>query len=250
MMELISIARIKWFKSLERKKGRAETGAFPVEGIKTYETMLQLGCRPLWTAALPEIYDQLKRMPEGDCFELNSKLAERLSFLQTPPGLAAVFPIPQVADFPEPDFPCMVIADGISDPGNLGTLIRTMHWFGIRHIWLSEGAADVFHPKTVQASMGSIAAMSVYVNTPQEMKKWLEKHKIEPSVLRLGAGSQSLPRNARVWVLGSEARGVSETFQHFGEGIELPAIDSQPPESLNVSICFAALMGALHWHAG
>lgn len=96
----------------------------------------------------------------------------RLSFLKHPQGLLATFRIPQRGQDPAAAFPTAglsIALDGVQDPGNLGTIIRTADWFGIRHIYCSRETADCWSPKVVQATMGSIARVSIVYTDLQDL---------------------------------------------------------------------------------
>jgi TrmH family RNA methyltransferase len=245
-MEQVTAALLKDFLKLSQKKERSSSYTYAAEGRKTIQALMALGHRPRWVAATQAEWNFWQGDRGFKGFLLSSAQAERMSFLKTAPGIVAVFDLPEPEVFPSFLLEDVVIADGISDPGNLGTLIRTMHWFGIKNLWFTEGTADPFQPKAVQASMGSIGAMKVLQSTAQEARLWLEEKKIAPFVLRL-EGSWSLPpAGPKVWVLGAEAHGVGPSFQAFGIGLKLPPFSNLPPESLNVSVSFACLMGAIH----
>lgn len=245
-MEQVTAALLKDFLKLAQKKERSSSYTFPAEGRKTIQALMALGHRPRWVAATQTEWNFWQGDRGFRGFLLTAAQAERMSFLKTAPGMVAVFDLPEPADFPPTLSEDIVIADGISDPGNLGTLIRTMHWFGLKQLWLTEGSADPFQPKAVQASMGSIGAIAVNYVTAQQARIWLEEKDIQPYVLRLEGSWIYPPSGPKVWVLGAEAHGVGPEFQHFGIGLKLPPFSELPPESLNVSVSFACLMGAIH----
>lgn len=245
-MEQVTANLLKDFLKLAQKKERTSSCTFPAEGRKTIQALMALGHRPRWVAATQTEWNLWQGDRGFRGFLLSNFQAERMSFLKTAPGMVAVFDLPEPARLPDELSDDVVIADGISDPGNLGTLMRTMHWFGIKQLWLTEGSADAFQPKAVQASMGSIGAMVVHPMAAHDARKWLEEKNIQPFVLRLKGHWQLPPSGPKVWVLGAEAHGVGPAFQDFGIGLKLPPFSSFPPESLNVSVSFACLMGAIH----
>ncbi len=245
-MEQVTAALLKDFLKLDQKKERNRSLTFAAEGRKTIQALMAMGHRPRWVAATQYEWNLWQGDRGFKGFLLNHAQAEKMSFLKTAPGIVAVFDFPEEPPFPESLKEDIVIADGISDPGNLGTLMRTMHWFGIKQIWVTDGSADPFQPKTVQASMGSVGAMVIHRLSSKEAREWLETRNIQPFVLRLEGSWQRPPAGPKVWVLGAEAHGVGPDFQNFGIGLRLPASTDAPPESLNVSVSFACLMGAIH----
>lgn len=152
---MLSVNQIKFLRSLRERKYRLREQAFAVEGPKLVGEMLPFyRCRMLvGTAAMLRAVStphdaEVVELPESFDFK-------RISTQTTPQPLMAVFDLPAE---PEPVVEGLtLLLDGVQDPGNVGTILRTADWFGIRHVWLGTGSADVFSPKVVQASMGALA---------------------------------------------------------------------------------------------
>ena len=146
-------------------------------------------------------------------------------------------PVP-VRDLPDR----LVAVDGWRDPGNLGTLIRTMDWFGWTVLLVSPDTVDVFNPKVVQATMGSLARVHVVERDPASLAD--TGHTVLGADMD-GAPCGSRPRDERIaLVLGSESHGLSSSVRH-----RLDDLVSVPPvgggESLNAAVSAAILLDRL-----
>ena len=140
---MISKNKIKLIRSLETRKGRERTRLFVAEGPKLVGDLLAAG------------YEAEDILDDGEDIR-------KASFLKHPQGTLGLFRIPQPCPTePFPTDSLSIALDSIQDPGNLGTIIRIADWFGIRHIYCSHETADCWSPKVVQATMGSIARVSL-----------------------------------------------------------------------------------------
>ena len=144
---MISKNQIKYLKSLEHKKFRDLHGVFVAEGPKVVNDL--------------KGHFELVELLEGED-------ADRVSFLDTPQHVFAVFRQAVETPIPSPHDELMLALDDVQNPGNLGTIIRLADWFGITHILCSQGCADVYNPKVVQATMGALARVQIHeVDLPQ-----------------------------------------------------------------------------------
>ena len=167
----LSKNRIKYIHSLEIKKHRDANQVFVAEGPKLVGELLgHFPCQLL--VATSDWMDQQHTPPVCDEFiEVSEEELVRASFLKSPQQVMAVFHQRKEA-FPTDAAKhnlCLAL-DGVQDPGNLGTILRLADWFGIRHILCSPDTADVYNPKTVQATMGSLARVSVHYTDLQEFR--------------------------------------------------------------------------------
>ena len=154
-MEKISKAQIKLVRSLQQKKFRDELGLFVAEGDKCIEE-------------LRKSFELVHLYCEGE--NATRTEIEQMSGLKTPQGVIGVFKKRDLSPFTFHLSPLILALDGIQDPGNLGTIIRTADWFGVRDIICSLDTADCYNPKVVQATMGALARVHLhYVDLP----KWL-----------------------------------------------------------------------------
>ena len=236
----VSKANIKLVRSLQQKKFRDERGLFVAEGRKCVEE-------------LAKAFEQVMLFVEGE--NATAQEIEQMSSLRTPQGVIGVFrkagetlPNPPLKGGGE----IIVALDGVQDPGNLGTIIRTCDWFGVRRLVCSHDTADCYNPKVVQATMGALARVQVeYV----DLVSWLEEIKAlnsHPSTLpiygtllngrNLYEDGAIAGRQQGVIIRGNEGNGISEAVrQHITHPLLIPPYpaDAETSESLNVAIATA-----------
>ena len=161
---MISKNQLKYIRQLEQKKYRRRENLFVAEGTKVVGDLLQR-YRPEAVFATSEW-----QAPAGITPQLvTDDELRRISFLQHPQQVLALFPIPESFTFHFSLFTkkLSLALDGVQDPGNLGTIIRIADWFGISTIVCSEDTVDAWNPKVVQATMGSIARVNIiYTDLP------------------------------------------------------------------------------------
>ena len=157
----LSNNKIKYIKSLKEKKFRNQYNCFVAEGEKLVFDLMET-CKCQIVAALPEIISSRTDINAEDIIVASEVELNRATSLKTAPSVIAVFYQPQ-SDINEQYFnkSLSLVLEGVQDPGNVGTIVRIADWFGIHNIFCSYDCADVFNPKTVQATMGSIARVKV-----------------------------------------------------------------------------------------
>ena len=235
---MISKNQIKLVRSLEQKKQRQRQNAFVAEGPKVVGDLLAAGFRPMqlfateeWTVAGHGVQPDVIVTPD----ELG-----RISFLQHPQQVLAVFPIPS-HPLPSPAAGKLIIAlDGIQDPGNLGTIIRIADWYGIDDIVCSVDTVDAWNPKVVQATMGSIARVRV---TYTPLPDFLRQSPLPVCGTLLDGENiyaQQLPQQALI-IMGNEGNGISpEIRSRVNHRLLIPSYRTDDTaESLNVAIATA-----------
>jgi len=241
---LISKSQIKLITRLQQKKYRNKTGLFVAEGRKIISEFLAEN-RELYT-----LYVTCEDLfPEQRITVLSEKELARVSFLKTPNNCLAVFKIPVLKLQLKQGL--IVALDAIRDPGNLGAIIRLCDWFGVLQIVCSLDTVDCYNPKVVQASMGSLARVSVaYTNLDEFLKK--------TALPVLGACldgenmyKTQLPENA-VLVMGNEANGISPEIESvLTQKVTIPRFGNlQKPESLNVATATAIVLSRLRGGMG
>ncbi len=252
--EHISKALVKHIRSLQQKKFRDEIGLFVAEGAKCVEE-LQRTFRLVYLVATEEALDgQEKWEAESGTFIASLKEIEQISSLRTPQGMIGVFRKRPEATVPLGRNGLVLALDGIQDPGNMGTIIRTCDWFGIEDIYCSRETADCYNPKVVQATMGALARVHIhYVNLPQ----WLAALADTPGNEQLPVYGTlldatdiyhpgAIPDYRRgVIVMGNEGNGISPEVRKFvTHPIRIPSYpkDAETSESLNVSIATAIVL--------
>lgn len=169
---MISKARIKWIKSLEIRKYRQQYKAFVAEGPKLVEELLPYST-PLCIVATQDWLNQNEQIKAAEIYAVSQEELKRISLLRTPQNVLTVMPIPdRKLDLSALQGRLVIALDGVQDPGNIGTILRTADWFGIKHVLCSEGTVDVYNPKCVQSCMGALARVEVYYcHLPEVLSK-------------------------------------------------------------------------------
>src|SRR6185437_9574974 len=245
---LITKSQVKYIQSLAHKKFRDAEGVFVVEGPKvTLELLMDPQLRPRqvyavkdWVLALPP--ELAKRLKTGPLVEVSQGELERMSALSTPNQVAAIFEKPK---FPEPVWTAGVhlVLDTIQDPGNLGTIVRLADWFGIAVVVAAPESADVFNPKTVQSTMGSIGRVNVLYEDPVALLGRLHLP-VYAAVLE-GEKLYGLPRIRQGFiVIGNEARGISDDLLKLAtRRVTIPRTGAA--ESLNAAVATGIILSHL-----
>lgn len=234
---MVTKSQIKRIISLQQKKYRKQLGLFFVEGEKLIEELLNSPFVLEELFVTEDIFSQVKSREMISDAEL-----KKISALTTANNCLAVFRIPEPQDITEKKL--VVALDKIRDPGNLGTIIRLCDWFGIRDLVCSEDTVDLFNPKVLQATMGSIKRVNVnYVNLPDFLA--------QTNLPILGTFMEGdniykidLPQNAII-VLGNEANGISPEIEKvITQKITIPRFGNHT-ESLNVATATAIVLSEL-----
>ena len=211
----LSKNKIKYIQSLKEKKYRTEHGTFVAEGRKLVFDLLK-SCKCLFLAGLPEILSEIPSGAADEIVEATSDELKKATFLKTAPQIIGVFYQPTY-DLEEIDLKnnLHLVLDGIQDPGNLGTIVRLADWFGIEHIFCSPDTADIYNPKTVQATMGAISRVKVhYVNLSHFLKKNTDLPVFGTFLEGENIYKAELSENGFI-VMGNEGNGISADIQQL-----------------------------------
>jgi len=230
-------SQLKLIRSLQQKKYRNEHGLFFVEGKKTVEELLASNLKPYKVYCLDfETFD----VPEVVLVQVTTAELKQISCLKNPPGILGVFYMPKEAAIDLSDW--MVALDDVSDPGNLGTIIRLCDWFGIQHIICSKNTVDCYNPKVLQATMGSIARVHLHYI---DLNNFLQDVKVPvygAFMDRASVYNTNLPKKG-ILVMGNEANGISkEVSALIWQEISIPQFGNNTTESLNVATATAILL--------
>jgi RNA methyltransferase, TrmH family len=235
---MVSKNQIKLITSLVQKKFRKEHQLFIAEGVKVIEELLSsnfvlehlFSTKPMFL----DIDDSKKTI-------ISDNELSKITALTMANNCLAIFKIPNTVNIITSGL--VVALDDIRDPGNLGTIIRLCDWFGIEQIICSEQTVDVYNPKVIQATMGSISRVNIsYVN----LESYLSKSDA-PIFGTFMHGENiyntSLPQEAII-VLGNEANGISENIEKIiSQKITIPRFGKvQVTESLNVATATAIFL--------
>lgn len=241
-MEL-SKTKASQLSSLSTKKMRRKHGIFLVEGEKCIFDMLdrfKLECLVVsqeWADS--KIGKEMAK--EKNVLVAPVNVIKKISSLSTPSDILGVFQLPST---PCPDVDenkLYLLLDGVQDPGNLGTIIRTADWFGIEMIFASTDTADVFNPKTVQATMGSLSRVAVHYT---DLSDLIVKNRNMPVYGTLLEGKdifKSQIENRGFIIMGNEGNGISESVRNYiTHPLFIPPYNpAAHGESLNVAIATA-----------
>lgn len=240
---MLSKSKIKWIISLKLKKNRDEEGVFVAEGLKVVSELLPLlRCRFLAVCSDVSMEAAIKTCDET--VEISNSDYQKITFQKSPQGVLAVFEKPRYElNFDKISRSLSLALDDIQDPGNLGTIIRTADWYGVKDIFCSRNSADVFNPKVVQATMGAIARVRVhYVDLPDFLKGISNSMPIYGTLLDGDNFYKKELSDRGILVMGNEGNGISsEIIPLISERLFIPGYptDVVSSESLNVSIATA-----------
>ena len=238
---MLSKKEIKDIQSLAHKKHRDDTGLFIAEGPKIVSELLK-GNR----ASIDMIYAVPEWFADNENVNANVKDVtdmelERITQLKQPNQVLAVVHkfnsvIPEGKGL-------LLYLDRIQDPGNFGTIIRIADWFNIKNVVCSNGCADLYNPKVVQATMGSIARVNVYYDMNAE---WLINQNQHKLAAMLDGKSVYDVHGLKegILIIGNESQGIHpDIVEQVNEKISIPRIGNA--ESLNAAVATAILLSHL-----
>jgi len=245
---MLSNADIKLIQSLKKKKYRKIKGLFVIEGVRLVHDAVLSNCviKSVYVTDVflnKKDYENLIQMISKNSFPFNTITAKEMISIAntiTPSGILALCKIPAQNDFNEQNTDNWLYLDEIKDPGNLGTLLRSAAWFGIKNVALSNNCIDVYNPKVLRGGMGAHFLLNIYENIPLES---FNNH------LKIGAFQdgksfyQIDTISIEPWalVIGSEAHGISKNnINIIDEKITIPQIGSG--ESLNAAVAGSILL--------
>ena len=236
-MEITSISnsQIKRVASLQNKKYRDEYKEFFIEGEKSIKEAIKFNQKIKNIYYCPKMIDYKLNFPGT---EVTEEIIKKITDVTTSQGIVAVCEIPQYTEF-EKDR--ILFLDRVQDPGNVGTIIRTADAFGFDAVLLSQGCADVYSPKVVRATMGSIFHLPIIQNVNVEEIKAIG-NKIYSSSLETNEflGELEIPEKF-ILVIGNEGNGISEGIKNITDKFVKIKMDGNA-ESLNASIAAGILM--------
>ena len=239
-LEKISLQKIKWIKSLHLKKNRDKEKVVLVEGLKLVsELAIQFPSLVHSIYASSEISESLQT--NFDCYQCSENEMERITQFYSASTLLGIFREPAAKAFNPTER--VLVLEGIQDPGNLGTIIRTADWFGIKQIVCSTDTVNMFNSKVIQSSMGSAFRMSVFYENLEELLQ--KMNTVVNGALLNGDNLADIdPNEIKILVMGNEGKGISSAIQkHINQAVTIPGYGQA--ESLNVSIATGIFL--YHW---
>jgi len=245
---MLSKTYIKYIQSLHHKKFRDTEDVFIAEGSKVVMELLRsttISCEMILGLAewLHQNETAIRKYYTGPMEVIEQYELEKISALTTPNQLLAVFKKCKKATTIKGKI-CLML-DTIQDPGNLGTIIRIADWFGVQSILCSENCADMYNPKVVQSTMGSLGRVEmIYTNLAEWMKK---NNKIKTYAAALnGKNISELKKGLTegIIIIGNESKGISEEIMQLcTEKITIPKIGEA--ESLNAAVAAGIILSHL-----
>jgi RNA methyltransferase, TrmH family len=241
---MLSKNQIKHITSLQHKKYRREERVFIAEGEKVVSALL---ASPYFTSNIYATQEFFQRLSNKVRISKDTEMnlvteneLSKISALNAPQNVLAIAHIPEAKRTPEITPPALIL-DRISDPGNMGTILRIAHWFGIDHVICSEDSVDAYNPKVVQGSMGSLFNVNVHYTDLQQFFENADRSVETFGTFLEGANiyESQLPLSA-YYVFGNESVGISFELEKFiSKKISIPSYSSSPPDSLNVAVAVA-----------
>lgn len=242
---------IKHIKKLKDKKYRDMSREYVIEGIKLVAEAIQEKA-PIKQIILCDDCEKNDTIPKDlmyeiakyECIYVTEKIFKYVSEVQTPQGILAIIERNKKDTQIDYTQDIIVALDEIQDPGNLGTILRTVDSIGLTQILVSKGTADVYNPKVVRSTMGAIFRVKIIEceDLKQELKD-IKKHKfkIVASSLQTQNTIYDIHYNKKVIIIGNEANGVSEEIQKLAdEKIKIPMLGKT--ESLNASVATGIIL--------
>ncbi len=243
---MLTKSSIKYIQSLQHKKFRDELGEFIAEGPKIVNELLEqqiFECKCIyavkeWIAEYSYLLqNRTEIIEEIEFFEL-----EKIANYSTPNQVIGLFKKKKPIVTFDWSTSCTVLLEDIQDPGNLGTIIRSADWFGIKNIVCSKNTVDIYNPKVVQSTMASLGRINVIY---ENLKEWLsDKKEIVPVYAAVLDGEplhEIKTVKASVLMIGNEGNGLSdELIQMSSVKITIPKIGLA--ESLNAAVATAIIL--------
>lgn len=242
---------IKSIRKLKDKKYREQENKYLIEGMKLIQEAVEEkanidiivvceDCEKNHTIEPKLLYEIAKY----NCVYVAEKVFNVMTEVSNPQGMLAVVNKENKEEDIDYNEDMIVVLDGIQDPGNLGTILRTIDSVGLKQVILSEKTADAYNPKVVRSTMGAIFRVNIIVSkdivkTLKEIKK--HKFKVLATSLETDNNIYDIDYNKKVLVIGNEANGVSkEVLELADEKAKIPMIGKT--ESLNASVATSVIL--------
>lgn len=248
MITSLANEKVKYARSLLRRRARWQEGRFLVEGVRLIEEALRAGCIPALVFFAPEALADRRgaalrercRALGVDCFPASPEVVASLSDTVTPQGVVAVVP------FPLPSQPAsvglLVVVDGLRDPGNLGTLLRAAAAAGVDRVLLGPGTADPYNPKVVRSAMGAHFRLTPEALSWAGIAQAVRGHRVWLADPR---GETRYDRvdwqEASALIIGGEAAGAGAEAAALATGrVAIPL--ARDVESLNAAVAASVIL--------
>lgn len=244
---------VKLVKALKKKNNRIEQGKFVAEGRKLSLEAFEYAAENLYCVVVDEEFfgkeTDIVKKAETACdkvFVVPTKVFDEISDTDTPQGILTVVNIDKQEFEVAEQTQSIVVLDGVSEPGNLGTVIRTAEAFGFDGIYLMKGCADIYSSKTVRSTMGSVFRMKF--KTGCQIKELQELKEKGFSLISTTPGGEMSLEHFRApercaLIIGNEARGISDEVIRISD-MRVKIAMGGLAESLNAAVAAGI---AMHW---
>lgn len=241
---MLSKTIVKYIQSLAFKKVRDEDNVFVAEGPKVVAELLSSKknvCKNIYAAKkwINENENILKNISAEEVSEID---LQKISLLKTPNNVLGLF-YKKDEKFLKIKNTITIMLDDIKDPGNMGTIIRTADWFGIKNIICSNDCVDCYNPKVVQSTMGSLARVNIIYSDLESFIKKNSDGKVYAAALQ-GKNIFSLDKiKEGIILIGNESKGISQSLLMLSEIITIPKNGNA--ESLNAAVACGIVLSHL-----
>lgn len=237
IIESVSNQNFKFISKLKMRKYRDKENSFIIESRKLVDEAIAS------SAKIDFVF-----LRQGVSFEtgyktlvFNEALFNKLSSMTSPDGIGAVIKKKEVREISSPK---ILLLDGINDPGNLGTMVRSAEAFGFIDVILLPGTVDLYNEKTLRASMGSVFRLNIQDMTYDDVKKLKPSYKVLSADMD-GLDIRDYKKDSKIIIaIGNEANGLSQTMREITDDfIKIPM--EGEIESLNAAIAASIIMNRL-----
>lgn len=236
---MITKAQIKFIQSLRQPDVRRKEGLYMVEGVKMVNELLASN-HNIVTVYVVAGVDFPDNVGNNEVVVIEDWELEKISNLTTPNKMLAIAAIPKTSQIPDLHNELVLYLDRISDPGNMGTIIRTAEWFGINHIYASSHSVDFWNPKVVQASMGSVFRINLNILDIGDLLDPVSNIPVYGTLLDGEPITNTKLSSNGIIIVGNESTGISaDTQRYITRKLTIPAAASSLSESLNASVATA-----------
>ena len=236
---------IKHIKKLKDKKYRDLSNEYIIEGIKLIEEAIQENAKIKQIVICEECSktygidkNLMYEIAKYECVYVSENIFSTITEVKNPQGILAIIEKQNNEKQIDYDEDIIVLLDDVQDPGNLGTILRTVDSIGLKQILVSKGTADCYNPKVVRSTMGAIFRVKIIeCDNLEKTIKEIKKHKFKLTVTSLQAEKTiyDIDYKKRVIVVGNEANGVEQYIQEMADDkIKIPMLGKT--ESLNASV--------------
>lgn len=229
---------VKYIQSLHHKKNGKEAKDFIVEGVKMVNELLQSNYTIKNIFAVSDWIEYNSSVK--NIIEISEDDLKKISALKMPNKVLAIAEKKMINVIPDLKNQITIVLDGIQDPGNLGTIIRTADWFGIKNIITSNDTVDVYNTKVLQSTMGSFLRVNIFYI---DLNEFFQQNSIPVFGAVLdGSNINSIQKiNEALLLIGNESKGIRENIQPFIQHkITIPKIGET--ESLNAAVATAIIL--------